>query len=96
MLKVLHANDDNVNLGGAFIITYRVEKYLRRYEYSYDYITMDHFDRDSESFPMPRDDRLYSANLRNNRLFGHILLPFFVAKIVKNNKYKITIYTTTK
>ena len=85
MEKILHVNDDNHNLGGAFLITYRVEKYLRSYGFSYDYLTMDHFDENSK-FPIPNDDKTYSANLRKNRFFGHILLPFYVNKVLKNNK----------
>ena len=67
MEKILHVNGDNYNLGGAFLITYRVEKYLRNYGYRYDYMSMDHFDNNSK-FPIPVDDTTYSANLRKNRL----------------------------
>lgn len=88
MEKILHVNGDNYNLGGAFLITYRVEKYLRNYGYRYDYMSMDHFDNDSK-FPIPVDDTTYSANLRKNRLFGHLLLPFYLNKILKKNNYKI-------
>lgn len=88
MEKILHVNGDNYNLGGAFLITYRVEKYLRKYGFSYDYLSMDHFSENSK-FPMPSDDKTYSANLRKNRLIGHILLPLYVNKILKNNSYRI-------
>lgn len=86
--KILHANDDNHNLGGAFLITYRVEKYLRKYGYSYDYLSMDHFDKESR-YPISEDDKTYSANLRKNRLLGHILLPFYVNKVLKDCSYDI-------
>lgn len=89
MTKILHANDDNYNLGGAFIISYRVEEYLRRYGYSYDYLTMDRFSLESDSYPIPKDDKVYSANLRNNKFFGHILLPLYVLKVLKENNYSI-------
>ncbi len=88
MTKILHANDDNYNLGGAFLITYRLEKYLNKYGYQYDYLSMDHFDANSK-FPINSEDRVYSANLRKNRFLGHIALPFYVNKVLKNNMYKV-------
>jgi len=87
--KVLHANDDNVNLGGAFLIAYRVEKYLREYGFSYDYVSMDHFSNENNPFKIPEDDITYSAYLRNNRFLGHIKLPFYINRVLKNNNYKI-------
>lgn len=88
MTKILHANDDNHNLGGAFLITYRTEKYLKKYGYQYDYLSMDHFDADSK-YPINPEDKVYSANLRKNRLLGHILLPFYVNKVLKRNSYEV-------
>ena len=87
--KILHANDDNYNLGGAFILTYRVEKYLRKFGFSYDYITMDHFCADSEQYAIDSNDKTYSANLRKNKFIGHVLLPLYVDRILKRENYKI-------
>jgi len=88
-MKILHANDDNHNLGGAFLITYRVEKYLRSLGFSYDYLSMDRFDIENTDFPISKDDKTYSANLRGNRLAGHLILPFFVNRVLKDAPYKI-------
>lgn len=87
--KILHANSDNFNLGGAFIITYRVEKHLKKYGFSYDYISMDHFVEESNNYAINKEDKTYSANLRKNKLLGHLLLPFYVNKILKKTSYKI-------
>lgn len=88
-IKILHANDDNHNLGGAFLIAYRVEKYLRAKGFSYDYLSMDKFDIECTDFPIPSDDKVYSANLRENRWLGHFLLPFYVNKVLHENKYNL-------
>lgn len=87
--KILHVNNDNYNLGGAFILTYRLEKYLQKFGFSYDYLTMDHFVIDSANYPIPDNDKTYSANLRKNRLIGHFVLPFYVNNVLKHNDYKI-------
>lgn len=90
MDKVLHANDDNMTLSGAFIIAWRVEKYLRKYGFTYDYISMDDFDlRDQADFPIPKGTRTFGAKLRDNRFIGMIKLPFYVRSVVKKHKYKI-------
>lgn len=87
--KILHANVDNKNKGGAFVLTYQAEKYLRNYGYSYDYVTMDEFVNDSKDYPIPKDVITYSARLRNNRFIGHIALPFYVNRVLKKSKYSI-------
>ena len=76
-IKVLHCNNDNYNLGGAFIITYRVNELLLKKGIVCDYITMDHF-VDSCNFSIPEGVKTFSANLRKNRFLGHIILPFYV------------------
>ena len=42
-LRVLHCNNDNKSLGGAYVITRRVDECIRRYGYQFDYFTMDEF-----------------------------------------------------
>lgn len=89
-IRVLHCNNDNKNLGGAYLIEHRIEPYMRRYGYIYDYITMDEFvmTGNKEIDPM-QDAKLFSAQLRKNRLVGHVCFPKFVCNILKKNKYKI-------
>lgn len=87
-IKVLHCNNDNYNLGGAFIITYRVNELLLKKGIVCDYITMDHF-VDSCNFSIPEGVKTFSANLRKNRFLGHIILPFYVYSILKKEKYDI-------
>lgn len=90
MKKVLHANDDNSTLSGAFIIAWRVDRYLRFWDYQYDYMTMDHFDlTETAQFKVPIDAETYSANLRENRLIGLLRLSHYLAKILKEKKYSI-------
>lgn len=90
MEHILHANDDNMTLSGAFIIAWRVDKYLRNYGMAYDYISMDDFDlSDNAYFPVPKDAKTFGAKLRNNRFFGMLKLPFYVRSVVKESEYKV-------
>lgn len=90
MIKVLHANDDNLTLSGAFIIAWRVDKYLRDIGLSYDYISMDDFDRSTDAkFKIPEDAKTFGANLRKNRLIGLLKLPFYIYKVLKDNNYSV-------
>lgn len=90
MLKVLHANDDNSTLSGAFIIAWRVDRYLREMGIAYDYISMDKFDRSSDAkFLIPNDSKTFGADFRRNRLIGLVKLPFYVYRVIKENDYKI-------
>lgn len=90
MYKVLHANDDNSTLSGAFIIAWRVDKYLRELGIAYDYISMDKFNMKSDAeFAIPIDSKTFGANLRSNRLIGLIKLPFYVYSVIKKHKYSI-------
>lgn len=90
MFKVLHANDDNSTLSGAFIIAWRVDKCLRELGIAYDYISMDKFNmRDDADFVIPKDSKTFGADLRNNRFVGLIKLPFYVYSVIKKNKYSV-------
>lgn len=90
MIRVCHANNDNKNGGGAYIITRRVENEMRQYGYVFDYITMDEFittqDPDLDLLP---DSVAHSAHLRANRWIGHIRLPFYVYSVFKKCRYPI-------
>jgi glycosyltransferase involved in cell wall biosynthesis len=90
MRKVLHANDDNLTLSGAFIIAWRVDKYLRDIGISYDYISMDDFDNSPDAkFAIPKDAKTFGAKLRENRFIGLLKLPFYVYKVLKKNEYSV-------
>ena len=65
MLKVLHANDDNSTLSGAFIIAWRVDRYLREIGIAYDYISMDKFDMSpGAKFVIHNDSKTFGADYR--------------------------------
>ena len=89
-IRVCHANNDNKGVGGAYIITRRVENEIRKYGFIFDYITMDEFikrgDKDLDLLP---GSIAHSARLRKNRLIGHIKLPFYAYSVFKKEKYKI-------
>ena len=89
-IRVCHANNDNKGVGGAYIITRRVENEIRKYGFIFDYITMDEFikrgDKDLDLLP---GSIAHSARLRKNRLIGHIKLPFYAYNVFKKEKYKI-------
>lgn len=90
MLKVLHANDDNSTLSGAFIIAWRVDRYLRKIGIAYDYISMDKFDMSPNAkFVIHNDSKTFGADYRKNRFIGLIKLPFYVYRVIKENNYKI-------
>lgn len=84
-MKVLQMNIDNKNRGGAFILIKQFEKNLLKDGIVFDYLTMDQYTSDG----LEKGSRAYSANLRKNRIFGHILLPFFVYRTLKENQYSI-------
>ena len=89
-IRVLHCNNDNKNMGGAYLVERKLDPYMRQYGYVFDYITMDEFVKRGvpETDPLP-DSLTYSARLRRNRLIGHILLPFYVRKVLKAHPYQI-------
>lgn len=89
-IRVLHCNNDNKNMGGAYLVERKLEQYMRRYGYIFDYITMDEFiiRGNKETDPL-KDSRIFSARLRNHKVTGHIRLPFYVKKVLKNNPYQI-------
>ncbi len=90
MPRILQANIDNVNKGGAYILIHEVEKQLYNKSIYFDYLTMDHFD-DSDVL---EGSIKYSANLRKNKIVGHILLPSYVKKVLAKHYYE-TIHINT-
>lgn len=89
-IHVCHANNDNKNVGGAYIITRRVENEIRKYGYVFDYITMDEFvTTNNPDFDLLPGSVTHSAHLRGNRWLGHIKLPFYAYSVFKKCRYPI-------
>lgn len=86
--RVLQVNIDNNGGNGAFTLVRNFYKKLRD-DYIFDYFTMDKFLKD-EVFRdiIESGGKCYSANLRENKIKGHILLPFVFYKFLKSNKYE--------
>ena len=90
MIRVLHCNNDNKNIGGAYLVTRKLDTYMRNYGYIFDYLTMDEFViRKDEKLNPKRDSITFSARLRHNRFIGHIKLAFYMEKILRKNSYQI-------
>lgn len=90
IIRVCHANNDNKNGGGAYIITRRVESEMRKHGYIFDYITMDEFITTNNSdLDLLPGSVAHSAHLRSNRWIGHIKLPFYAYSIFKKCHYPI-------
>lgn len=87
--RVLQVNIDNNGGNGAFTLVQNFYGKLRD-DYIFDYFTMDKFLED-EVFRsiIENGGKCYSANLRENKIKGHILLPVIFYKFLKSNKYEI-------
>lgn len=83
IIKILHVNIDNKNQGGAFQLIHNIDKCIADKEIEFYYLTMDSFVGDGDM----NLERTFSANLRNNKIFGHIMLPIYVKKILENNHF---------
>lgn len=81
-------NIDNKGTGGAYVLIRRIEELLSSQGVVFDYLTMRSFDEKEPLMPC-QGSKQYNANLRKNRLIGHIKLPFYVYKIVKENEYSV-------
>ena len=89
-IHVCHANNDNKNGGGAYIITRRVENEMRKHGYIFDYITMDEFvTTNNPDLDLLPGSTAHSAHLRRNRWLGHIKLPFYAYSVFKKCRYPI-------
>lgn len=89
-MRVLHCNNDNKNMGGAYLIEHRLEPYMRKRGYIYDYITMDEFivTGNPEIDPLA-GAKTFSARLRKNRFIGHFKYYRYIKQILKENPYQI-------
>lgn len=82
-MRVLQVNIDNKNKGGAYILIHNMDMCLSE-DVRFDYLSMDEFIENGEI-----KGKTYSAHLRNNRLLGHFMLPAYVNKVLKQNKYDV-------
>ncbi len=89
-IHVCHANNDNKNGGGAYIITRRVESEMRKHGYIFDYMTMDEFiTTNNPDLDLLPGSTAHSVHLRRNRWLGHIKLPFYAYSVFKKCRYPI-------
>ena len=89
-IRILHCNNDNKNMGGAYLVTRKLEPYARKLGYIFDYITMDEFVVSGDENTDPMDgSKTFSAKLRGNKVLGHLCLPAYVRKVLKDSPYQI-------
>lgn len=87
--KILQVNIDNNGGNGAFSVMRYLYTYLSD-EYVFDYFTMGTFLKDKVYEDIYEKGGIcYSANLRKNKISGHIVLPFVFYNFIKKNKYEI-------
>ena len=81
--RILQVNIDNDGGNGAFALVRYLYSFLKN-EYVFDYFTMGKFIEDSVYKDILSDGgKCYSADLRSNKLLGHIILPFNFYKFRK-------------
>lgn len=87
--RILQANIDNTGGNGAFSLIQYLFCILKK-DYIFDYFTMGNFTRDSVfSEIISSGGKCYSADLRKNKLIGHIKLPFVFFYYLVQNHYDI-------
>lgn len=87
--RVLQVNIDNNGGNGAFSLIRYLYSYLSE-TYVFDYYTMGNFLKDAVYDSIVKDGGVcYSANLRKNKLLGHIVLPFNFYSFLKSRNYEI-------
>lgn len=87
--RVLQVNIDNNGGNGAFSLIRYLYKSLSD-DYIFDYYTMGNFLKDDIYKEIIKNDGLcFSANLRKNKLIGHIMLPFNFYQFLRKNDYEI-------
>lgn len=85
--RVLQVNIENTGGNGAFSLVQYLFKYLKD-DYIFDYFSMGNFTHDTIIDEIIRKGgKCYSANLRENKLIGHMKLPFVFYKYLKLNNY---------
>jgi len=87
--RILHVNIDNNGGNGAFSLVRYLYEHLSD-DYIFDYYTMGNFVKDAVWNEIIQNGGLCeSANLRKNKLLGHILLPYRFYKFLKKNSYEV-------
>lgn len=87
--KILQVNIDNTGGNGAFSLIMYLYGYLKK-DFIFDYFTMGRFTKNSVySEIVDAGGKCFSANLRKNKLIGHIKLPFVFFNYLKQNHYEI-------
>ena len=87
MSRVLQANLENC--GGAFQLIYQAQKILKD-QVQFDYYTMGNFEQNDVYYNLiEMGSNIYEADLRKNRLIGHIILPFKFYRFLKKNRHSI-------
>lgn len=85
--RVLQLNLDGT--GGAFSLIYQIQKCMSG-EYIFDFYWMGKFVHSSRSDELEKNgSKIYEADLRKNRLLGHILLPWRFYQFLKLHHYDI-------
>lgn len=88
-IRVLQVNIENEGGNGAFSLV-RYLYYFLKEDFIFDFFTMSKFIDDAVYRDIVNDGgKCFSANLRSNKLLGHIKLPFVFYKYLKENKYKV-------
>jgi glycosyltransferase involved in cell wall biosynthesis len=87
--RILQVNIDNNGGNGAFSLVYNLYELLCD-KYIFDFFTMGNFIASKEATKIQENGgQVYSGNLRQSRLLGHILLPFYFYRFLKTHKYDI-------
>lgn len=85
--RILQVNIENTGGNGAFTLVRYLYSFLKD-EFNFDYFTMGKFEEDDVYRSIITDGgKCYSADLRSNKLIGHIKLPFVFYRYLKNNNY---------
>lgn len=85
--RILQVNLDGT--GGAFSLMYQIQKRLQN-KYTFDFFWMGKFARNEKVAELKeKGSFFYEADLRKNRVMGHILLPFRFYKFLKKHPYEV-------
>lgn len=86
-MRILQVNLEDQ--GGAFSLVYQIQKVLKD-KVTFDYYSMDSFrNKEIINSIYQMGGNVIEANLRKNRLFGHMKLPICFYHFLKNNEYDV-------
>lgn len=87
--RILQVNIDNDGGNGAFTLVRYIYTYLKK-DYVFDYFTMGKFIEDAVFNDIVQDGgKCFSADLRDNKLIGHLKLPFVFYRVLTENHYDV-------